>query len=306
MLSPGTENAAQFVNGLQHSLAGSEDTSDRITRSALIVGPGAMRGIFSAGVVNAFQDLEMGNRFDVVIGISAGTASCGYMLSGQAKLGMSIYFDDLTTGEFINPMRFGNALNLSLLEDVLRNQKELDQQAIKGGASEFYIGMTEALTARQRYVEVAQAQDKDIVSHIIASSSVPGVTSPVIIDGIPYSDGVTACRNPIRFAAEELGCSDIVYVTNHGLRGNLGLSLPGRLLARIATRDFDRTFTKAHINRHNISDEVGANTYSSALRIGVIAPQVKPIPLYCTDIPRLKQYAVHGYDQTMRLFEPKQ
>ena len=62
-----------------------------------------MRGVVTAGMVVALEQLDLVDSFDRVYGCSAGATNGAYLVAGQAALGTTIYYENLNTGEFINP-----------------------------------------------------------------------------------------------------------------------------------------------------------------------------------------------------------
>ncbi len=88
-----------------------------------------MRGVISAGMVWALEDLGYTQAFDAVYGSSAGAINAAYFLAGQAGLGTTIYFEDINNRSFIDLSRalLGRPIvNLGfLLDDVARHRKPL-------------------------------------------------------------------------------------------------------------------------------------------------------------------------------------
>src|SRR5215472_2229069 len=66
----------------QGSLPG-ERTDDR--RVALVIEGGGMRGVVSAGMTAAIEQLGFTNTFDEVHGASAGAFNAAFLLAGQAS-----------------------------------------------------------------------------------------------------------------------------------------------------------------------------------------------------------------------------
>ena len=97
---------------------------------ALAVEGGAMRGVISAGMVWALEDLGCTTAFDAVYGASAGAINAAYFLAGQAGIGTTIYFEDINNRSFIDlsrPLIGRPIVNLGfLLDDVARHRKRLD------------------------------------------------------------------------------------------------------------------------------------------------------------------------------------
>jgi predicted patatin/cPLA2 family phospholipase len=104
---------------------------------ALVVEGGAMRGVISAGMVSALEVLRLTGCFDAVYGSSAGAINAAYFLAGQARLGTTIYFEDINNRQFIDigrALRGQPIVDLGfLLDDVARRRKRLDvERAING------------------------------------------------------------------------------------------------------------------------------------------------------------------------------
>lgn len=108
---------------------GSRAPHDDGASIALAVEGGAMRGVVSAGMVWALEDLGYTRAFDAIYGSSAGAVNAAYFLAGQAGLGTSIYFEDINNRSFIDlsrALRGQPIVNLEfLLDDVARRRKPL-------------------------------------------------------------------------------------------------------------------------------------------------------------------------------------
>ena len=74
-------------------------------RIALCVEGGAMRGVVSAGMVSALEELGLVDTFDAVYGSSAGAINAAYFLAGQAAFGTTIYVEDINNRRFISLAR---------------------------------------------------------------------------------------------------------------------------------------------------------------------------------------------------------
>lgn len=114
---------------------------------ALAVEGGAMRGVVSAGMVWALEDLGCTEAFDAVYGSSAGAINAAYFLAGQAGLGTTIYFEDINNRAFIDmsrPLIGRPIVNLGfLLDDVARHRKHLDTERIMAGGTPLSVLATD-------------------------------------------------------------------------------------------------------------------------------------------------------------------
>src|ERR1044071_2792696 len=61
---------------------------------ALVVEGGGMRGVVSAGMVAALEELGFRDCFDAVYGSSAGAISGAYFIAKQARYGTTIFYDN--------------------------------------------------------------------------------------------------------------------------------------------------------------------------------------------------------------------
>ncbi len=220
LVTPGSDHTFELTDNImrKQELLCDGDPAHKSIRTALVIGSGAMRGVYSGGVVIGLEELGLTQAFDHVIGVSAGAATAAYFLAGQAKLGTSIYYEDLASKEFIDRTRIGNPLNIDFLDEVFTARKPLDRQSIQDNRSLFHIGVTDVNKVQAEYIRANHNTGDNIIKLVQASSSVPGLTPPIMIDGTLYGDGITTCKNPVGFAIDTLGCTDILFVVNQPLR----------------------------------------------------------------------------------------
>lgn len=114
---------------------------------ALAVEGGAMRGVISAGMVWALEDLGLVDVFDAVYGSSAGAINAAYFLGGRAGIGTTIFFEDINTAAFINlwrPLRGRPIVDLGfLLDDVAVRRKPLPVDRVLSSASPLTVLATD-------------------------------------------------------------------------------------------------------------------------------------------------------------------
>ena len=113
---------------------------------------GAMRGVISAGMVSALEVLGYTNAFDTVYGASAGAINAAYFLAGQARLGTTIYHEDINNRRFIDlsrPLRRRPIVDLAfLLDDIAGRRKRLDAERVIEAASPLRVLATDLETER--------------------------------------------------------------------------------------------------------------------------------------------------------------
>lgn len=181
-------------------------------KTGLLLEGGAMRGLFSAGVIDVL--MENGIVFDGCMGVSAGAAFGGNYKSRQP--GRAIRYN--TT--FARDPRYCSIASLVFTGDLYgaefcyRTLPEeldiMDLEAYKDNPMEFYVVCTDADTGEAIYPRL-DTMNRDDMDYVRASASMPAVSRAVEIEGHRYLDGGIADAIPVR-KFQELGYDKIVAV----------------------------------------------------------------------------------------------
>jgi len=183
-------------------------------KKGLILEGGAMRGMFTAGVIDVM--MEHGIELDGAIGVSAGAAfGCNYK---SKQIGRVIRYNtrfcqDKRYGNFGVLLRTGNYYSKTFCyEEVPMIHDVFDFDTYENNPMEFYVVATDVETGRAVYHKLENRHDHGF-EWIRASSSMPLVSQFVEIDGGKYLDGALADSIPLQFF-ESLGYDrNIVILT---------------------------------------------------------------------------------------------
>ncbi len=180
--------------------------------TGLVLEGGAMRGLFTAGVLDVF--MENGIRFDNVIGVSAGACfGCNYV-SGQ--IGRTIrynmkYARDKRYCSITSLIKTGDMFGAEFCYRTLPKELDpFDEAAFVSSGIPFYLVVTDVVTGQAGYHHMQDAGDEEM-EWIRASSSMPLVSNIVEIDGGKYLDGGMTDAIPLK-ASEALGCTRNVTI----------------------------------------------------------------------------------------------
>lgn len=159
-------------------------------KTALSMEGGAMRGMFTCGVIDVL--MENGITFDAAAGISAGAAfGCNFK---SRQIGRPIrynkrYGSDPRYMSFRSLLKTGDLYNADFcyreLPDVL---DPFDRKAFRDNPMAFYIGATDVKTGKCVYHLCSDGEETDIL-WMRASASMPLVSRPVEVDGLLLLDG---------------------------------------------------------------------------------------------------------------------
>ncbi len=175
---------------------------------------GGLRGIYAVGVLDYCMDQNI--RFDLGIGVSAGSANLSSYCAGQRGRNYQFYTEYafrkqyMSLGNFIFKKSF---VDMDYVYGTLSNsdgENPLDYIAIRDNLMEFYVVATEALTGNVKYFDKADIRQDDY-SILKASSAIPFVCKPYGVQGLNYFDGALGDPVPVE-KAFQLGCDRVVVI----------------------------------------------------------------------------------------------
>jgi predicted patatin/cPLA2 family phospholipase len=195
------------------------------SESALIVEGGALRGVYSTGLLDAFLDSQF-NPFDLFVGVSSGASNLAAYLAGMIGRNKRIYLDYSLRPDFISFPKFlrgGHLLDLDWLWDITIREIRLDLATIYSRAKPFVVVLTDVQTGDARY-KLTGAHD---LEHVLkASSAMPLLYRAYPeVDGRPMTDGGVADSIPVGEAIRRGARRIMVIRSRHrGYRKQHGLS----------------------------------------------------------------------------------
>lgn len=171
-------------------------------KRGLIMEGGAMRGMFTCGVIDVF--MENGVKFDGAAGISAGAVfGCNYKSHqpGRAIRYNKRYCADPRYCSLRSLIKTGNLYNVDFCYHEIPNKIDVfDRAAFEADPMEFYVGATDIESGRIVYHKCTDGGERDIL-WMQASASLPLVSAPVKVDGHTLMDG--GIVDPVPYAYME-------------------------------------------------------------------------------------------------------
>lgn len=184
-------------------------------RILFIGGGGVMYGCEAGGTVTALYEAGYGNVFDWMLGLSTSAPGVTYFLSGNPRVGTTIYSEECCTKEFLNPLRLRSPVDTRYLDRVFRGEtgKPYALDRVLGHRTELLIGITNAVTGKQNIVRPKTSEE--LYQSILASISIPGLTGlPVINQGHQYTDGAMSNPLPVRQLVGALAPTHVLVLPN--------------------------------------------------------------------------------------------
>ena len=168
-------------------------------KDGLLLEGGAMRGLYTAGVL----DVLMQNEIDIdgIVGVSAGalfgmnykSKQIGRVLRYNKK-----YCKNKNYMGWYSLLTTGNIMNEEFCFNKIVNELDpIDFNTYKNSKEEFYVVVTNIETGEAEYKQIQDFDSKSSIEYFRASGSMPYVSKPVIIDNSKYLDGGIADSIPI-------------------------------------------------------------------------------------------------------------
>ncbi|EGR1545492.1 patatin family protein [Vibrio parahaemolyticus] len=170
---------------------------ERVGSRALIVEGGAMRGVFSCGILDHFLAADF-SPFDSFWGVSAGASNLAAYLAKMPGRNLKIYLDYSLRNEFITPsqlIRGGDVMDLDWMWQVTLEELGIDKEVLAADPRPFFLVVTRQDTGQAEYL----TPDVDMLAETMkASSALPVLyRNGVLLNGTRYVDGGVADALPI-------------------------------------------------------------------------------------------------------------
>ena len=200
-------------------------------KTALIMEGGAMRGMFTCGVMDVL--MENGITFDGAAGISAGACFGCNFKSGQ--VGRPLRYNR----EYCRDPRYCSFRSLILTGDLYNADfcyRELpevldpfDREAFAKNPMAFYVGATDGETGECVFHRCTDGGGEDML-WFRASASMPVVSRPVKIGNRSYLDGGIADAVPYRYMEQQGYDRNVIVLTQPKGYRKKPESIPGMKL----------------------------------------------------------------------------
>jgi len=177
----------------------------------LVLEGGAMRGMYTAGVLDSFMD--HGIDVDGIIGVSAGACFGCNLFSGQRGRVLRYnqrFAGDVRNVSLLSLLTTGNIVNKRFAYYVVPTKYDIfDEAAFEKHGGEYWVVVTNVETGEAEYMQMHHLL-RDI-EMMRASASMPFCSRMVPIGGKKYLDGGIADSIPVR-AAMEMGYDKLIAV----------------------------------------------------------------------------------------------
>lgn len=183
---------------------------------ALVLEGGAMRGLYTAGVLDAFLDHNV--KVDTILSVSAGALFGVNYVSKQRGRALNYntkYLKYPMYMSFKSLIKTGNIVNKEFAYYVLPKRLDIfDQKKFSESNVQYYATVTNVDTAKAEYIKIDNVFEQ--MEYLRASSAMPFLSEIIEIDGKCYLDGGITDSIPVE-KAKEMGFEKIIVVLTRPL-----------------------------------------------------------------------------------------
>lgn len=165
----------------------------------LLLEGGAMRGLYTAGVLDIF--IKNNIKVDDIMGVSAGALFGMNYKSKQAGRVLRYNKKYVSNKEFMgfySLIKTGNIMNKDFcFNRLVYDLDPVDFESYKNSKENFYTVVTNLESGKAEYIKIDDLKQQEQMEYLRASGSMPFVSKPVCIQGKEYLDGGIADSIPI-------------------------------------------------------------------------------------------------------------
>ena len=160
-----------------------------LLKGAMCLEGGSLRGLFTAGVLDALLDNEV--YIEYVNGVSAGSMNGMNYISRQRGRSKRInlkYLHDKRYISYKNMFKSRQIFNFDFLFDDISNKYDIfDWESFNDKTKKYEVVATDVITGESRFFDKNNCSD--IISAVKASASMPVMSKMIDVEGRKYLDG---------------------------------------------------------------------------------------------------------------------
>lgn len=228
-------------------------------KAALVLEGGALRGMYTSGVLDTFLKNNM--EFECVAGVSAGALNAMSYISKQPGRSAKINLEYCDDPRYIGRKAFIKNKGIIgydyLFGDISENKVPFDYKSFQNTNQRFIIVTTNCEKAETEYLEKSNCND--LFKAAQASSSMPLASAMVEINNNHYLDGAVTTSIPVKWALEQGYEKVVVVLTRDKTYRKPMLSNKMKKLYKLAYHKYPKLIEKLNTmpERYNkLQDEI--------------------------------------------------
>lgn len=281
----------------------------------LAVEGGGARGMVSAGMLMAIDDLGFTPSIDKVFGSSAGGLNAALYLQGELWRSEGLYYSLTSTKQFVDiwrPLRGEVVVDIRYaINEALRGGLSVDATRISTAGADLHVAVTDVDSATVRQVSEFDSSD-DLANALVAGCWLPMLAGPpFVFRNYRALDGGLLLEHPARAAAEG-GCTHVLVLSTRYPRSHPRLE-PWRYLLREYLRSLNPALADAFwrhschtVNYRQEMTRGNTDTLKGPLML-TITPRAgwEELPKFEPGLAAFQNAMKEGYDSVKEQMTPR-
>ena len=271
----------------------------------LVIEGGGFRGIFTAGFLDFFLENEI--EFPYVIGVSMGACNGANYISKQKKRSIAIPYDFIDDDRYIsfkNLLKDGNLFGMDFIFHEIPYEHNLfDFKTFKETPQTFLITAMDCISGETFYFNKEKLSDKEALTALKASCSLPLISKMVSLQGRRFLDGGLSDSIPIQKAIEDGMDKVVVLLTRE--RGYRKKPSKSNFLLKQMYKKYPKVLEAIETRHVKYNDTLDLiERLEKEGRVLALYPE-KAIPIGRTERNKDKLMAAYeaGYQQALKMKE---
>lgn len=266
--------------------------------SGIVLEGGAVRGIFTAGVLDYLMEKDF--YFPYVIGVSAGACNAVDYVSrqpGRTKQCLIPQTKDDHLFSLKKALKNRSLFDMDLLFDVYPNERfPFDFDTYFQSPMQCELVVTNCCTGKAEYLNERSSRER-LMKICRASSSIPIASPMVRIDGTPYLDGGIADSIPVLRSLKTGHKKNVIVLTrNYGYRKRPPRK--SRAFYHAAFQQYPEFYRAICQRAYHYNKTLSyVEKWEKEGRVFVIRPSIPEVARTETNPEVLQNFYQHGYEQ---------
>lgn len=272
--------------------------------AGIVLEGGAVRGIFTSGVLDYLMEQEL--YLPYVVGVSAGACNAVDYVSRQPGRTKKCMIPDSDEDNLISlrkTLKTHSLFDMDLIFDTYPNEKiPFDFDTYFQSSIQCELVVTNCITGKAEYLNEHSSRER-LMKVCRASCSIPIASPMVMIDGIPYLDGGIADSIPIIRSLKTGHKKNIVILTrNYGYRKRPPRKR--RMLYQAAFKQYPEFFRTICRRAYHYNKTLSyVEKWEKEGRLFVIRPEIPEVSRTESNPDVLQEFYQHGYDKMKEKFD---
>ena len=276
-----------------------------VKNSGLILEGGAIRGVFTAGVLDYLMEQEY-YEFSYVAGVSAGSCNAVDYVSRQPGRTKECMIHKEKHAQYINlktAIKKKSLFDMDMIFDKYPNEiYPFDYDTYFESDIHCELVVTNCNTGQAEYLNERSSRER-LMKICRASSSMPVVSPMVEVDGIPYLDGGLGDSIPVIRSLKTGHKKNVLVLTrNFGYRKK-----PPKRSRNVYITVYRKypELVRTILNRYRMYNKTLSciEKWEREGKVFVIRPEIPEVSRTEQDYDVLMNFYQHGYDQMEKKFE---